>query len=166
MLETLDRASIHIIIFKKRTTKVPIRLRGCAGWSAPLLFVYCIRHIFAWPGPSDSWWQEISRRHLWKVPTSSGSRYTITHKVHSGNAEQCRRRTLACLSTYTPGKRTDPILYVAVHAKPEEPCFDKLIVTVTTPMSLVAIQGFEYEYNASYPLWDKRLLIIFTLYNS
>ena len=28
-----------------------IRLRGCAGWSAPLLFAYAIRHIFAWPGP-------------------------------------------------------------------------------------------------------------------
>ena len=28
-----------------------IRLRGCAGGSAPLLFTYGIRHIFAWPGP-------------------------------------------------------------------------------------------------------------------
>ena len=27
-----------------------IRLRGCAGWSAPLLFAYDIRHIFSWPG--------------------------------------------------------------------------------------------------------------------
>ena len=30
-----------------------IRLRGCAGWSALLLFAYGIRHIFAWPGPSN-----------------------------------------------------------------------------------------------------------------
>ena len=29
-----------------------IRLHGCAGWSAPLLFAYGIRHIFAWPGPN------------------------------------------------------------------------------------------------------------------
>ena len=28
-----------------------IRLRGCAGWSAPLLFAYGIRHVFAWRGP-------------------------------------------------------------------------------------------------------------------
>ena len=28
-----------------------IRLRRCTGWSAPLLFAYGIRHIFAWPGP-------------------------------------------------------------------------------------------------------------------
>ena len=28
-----------------------MRLRGCAGWSAPLLFAYGIRHIFTWPGP-------------------------------------------------------------------------------------------------------------------
>ena len=50
-LETLDIASIHIILSKQWTTKVLIRLRGCAGWSAPLLFAYGIRHIFAWPGP-------------------------------------------------------------------------------------------------------------------
>ena len=49
-LETLDIASIHIILSKKRTTKVLIRQRGCAGWSAPLLFAYVIRHIFTWPG--------------------------------------------------------------------------------------------------------------------
>ena len=28
-----------------------IRLRGCAGWSAALLFSYGIRQVFAWPGP-------------------------------------------------------------------------------------------------------------------
>ena len=31
-----------------------IRLRGCAGWSAPLLFAYGIRHVFAWPVPCGS----------------------------------------------------------------------------------------------------------------
>ena len=51
-LETLDIASIHsITLSKQQTTKVLIRLRGCAGWSAPLLFAYAIRHIFVWPGP-------------------------------------------------------------------------------------------------------------------
>ena len=50
-LETLDKASIHIILSKQRTTKMLIRLRGCAGWSAPLLFAYGIRHIFAWSSP-------------------------------------------------------------------------------------------------------------------
>ena len=30
-------------------------LRGCAGWSAPLLFAYGIRHIFVWPG--SPWFQ-------------------------------------------------------------------------------------------------------------
>ena len=51
-LETLDIASMHIILSKQRKTKVLIRLCGCAGWSAPLLFVYGIRHIFSWPGPN------------------------------------------------------------------------------------------------------------------
>ena len=50
-LETLDIASIHILLSEQRTTKVLISLRGCAGWSAPLLFAYGIRHVFAWPGP-------------------------------------------------------------------------------------------------------------------
>ena len=50
-LELLDIASIHIILSKQQTTKVLIRLRGCTGWSAPLLIAYGIRHIFAWPGP-------------------------------------------------------------------------------------------------------------------
>ena len=37
----------------QRTTKAPIRLRGCAGWSAPLLFAYGIRHLFSWPGSNN-----------------------------------------------------------------------------------------------------------------
>ena len=50
-LETLDVASIHIILSKQWTIKVLIRLRGRAGWFVPLFFAYGIRHVFAWPGP-------------------------------------------------------------------------------------------------------------------
>ena len=42
--------SRDIILRKQRTTKALIRLCGCAGWSASLLFAYGIRHIFSWPG--------------------------------------------------------------------------------------------------------------------
>ena len=42
--------SRDIILSKQRTTKALIRLRGCAGWSAPLLFAYGIKHIFSWSG--------------------------------------------------------------------------------------------------------------------
>ena len=49
-LKTSDIASIDTILSKQRTTKVLIRLRECAGWSAPLLFAYGIRHVFSWPG--------------------------------------------------------------------------------------------------------------------
>ena len=49
--ETLDLASIRIILSKQRTIKVLIRLRWCAGWSAPLLFANGITHVFAWSGP-------------------------------------------------------------------------------------------------------------------
>ena len=49
-LESLDLESTHTILSRQRTTKELIRLRGCASWSAPLLFAYGIRHIFSWPG--------------------------------------------------------------------------------------------------------------------
>ena len=49
-LETLDIASIGIILSKQRTTMVLTSLHECAGWSAPLLFAYGIRHIFSWSG--------------------------------------------------------------------------------------------------------------------
>ena len=44
-LEILDLASIFIILSKQRTTKALIRLRGCAGWSASLLFAYSINRF-------------------------------------------------------------------------------------------------------------------------
>ena len=43
----------YVILSKQQTTKVLIRLPGCAGWSMPLLFAYGIRHVFAWPGPNE-----------------------------------------------------------------------------------------------------------------
>ena len=49
-LEISAIESRDIILSKQRTTKALIRLSGCAGWSAPLLFAYDIRHIFSWPG--------------------------------------------------------------------------------------------------------------------
>ena len=36
-IEISPVASLHIILSKKRITKALIRLRGCAGWSAPVL---------------------------------------------------------------------------------------------------------------------------------
>ena len=44
-LEIFGLASIDIILFRQRTTKVLIRLRRCAGWSAPLLFAYGINRF-------------------------------------------------------------------------------------------------------------------------
>ena len=35
-----DKETRHIILSRQRTTKALIRLRGCADWSAPLLFAY------------------------------------------------------------------------------------------------------------------------------
>ena len=49
-LEISAIESRDIILPKQRTTKALTRLRGCAGWSVPLLFAYDIRHIFSWPG--------------------------------------------------------------------------------------------------------------------
>ena len=44
-LEILAIGSIGIILSRQQTTKVLIRLRGCAGWSAPLLFAYAINRF-------------------------------------------------------------------------------------------------------------------------
>ena len=37
-IEISHMASLHLVLSKKQITKALIRLRGCAGWSAPLLF--------------------------------------------------------------------------------------------------------------------------------
>ena len=37
-IEISPEASLDMILYKKRITKVLIRLHACAGWSAPLLF--------------------------------------------------------------------------------------------------------------------------------
>ena len=44
-LEISAIESRDIILSKQQTTKVLIRLRGCAGWSAPLLFGYDLTHF-------------------------------------------------------------------------------------------------------------------------
>ena len=40
-------ASFEMILSNKRITKALIRLRGCAGWSAPLLFANPRRQVFS-----------------------------------------------------------------------------------------------------------------------
>ena len=40
-----------MVLFKKRITKALIRLRGCAGWSAPVLFTNLRRQVFSCQGP-------------------------------------------------------------------------------------------------------------------
>ena len=44
-LEISTIARRGIILCRQRTTKVLIRLRGCAGWSTPLLFAYGINRF-------------------------------------------------------------------------------------------------------------------------
>ena len=48
-LEILVTETRDMTQSRQRTTKALIRLRGCAGWSTPLLFAYYIRHfLMAW----------------------------------------------------------------------------------------------------------------------
>ena len=51
-IEISPVASLHIILSKTRTTKALIRLRGCAGWSAPVLFANPRRQVFSRRGPN------------------------------------------------------------------------------------------------------------------
>ena len=45
--EILLEANLDMILSKKRITTVLIRLRGCAGWSAVLLFANLRRQVFS-----------------------------------------------------------------------------------------------------------------------
>ena len=55
--------SNHII--KAAKTKVQIRLRGCAGWSAPLWFAYGInRFSHHW---APLWWNMSKFKYLWET---------------------------------------------------------------------------------------------------
>ena len=49
-LEISNIETRDIILSRQRTTKLLIRLRVCAVWSAPLLFAYDRRHVFSWSG--------------------------------------------------------------------------------------------------------------------
>ena len=56
-LEISDIETRDIILSRQRTTNELIRLRGCAGWSAPLLFAYSINSfLMTWLilGKTDS----------------------------------------------------------------------------------------------------------------
>ena len=50
VFEISDIASTGNILSKKWKTKMLIRLYGCAGWSASLLFAYSIKQVFSWRG--------------------------------------------------------------------------------------------------------------------
>ena len=50
--EILLVASLDMVLSKTQITKALIRLRGCAGWSVPVLFVNPRRQVFSHRGPS------------------------------------------------------------------------------------------------------------------
>ena len=50
-IEISPVASLHMLLSKKRITKVLIRLPGCPGWSAPVLFANPGRQVFSSGGP-------------------------------------------------------------------------------------------------------------------
>ena len=77
-----------MVLFKKRITKALIRLRGCAGWSAPVLFANPLRQVFLRRGPIMSHvnfisttWIEISFRD----PTKVFSVYIFQIAIHPLN---------------------------------------------------------------------------------
>ena len=50
-IEISPAASLYMVLSKKRITKALIRLRGCAGWSAPVLFANTRKQVFSCRGP-------------------------------------------------------------------------------------------------------------------
>ena len=62
-LESFNIASNGITLSRQRKINVLIRLRGCAGWSAPLLFAYGIKQVFSWRG-SNTVERDAKPRHI------------------------------------------------------------------------------------------------------
>ena len=66
ILGVLNLAHIGSLLSRQRTTKALIRLRGCAGWSVPLLFAYMkTGFVMSWlnisvrgTDPESQQWQE------------------------------------------------------------------------------------------------------------
>ena len=52
--EILLVASLDMLLSKTRITKALIRLHGCAGWSAPVLFANPSRQVFSRQGPNKA----------------------------------------------------------------------------------------------------------------
>ena len=55
----------------KRKTKALIRLRGCTGWSAPMLFANHRRQVFSRLGPNKLWFFSLrsfqSMKRVWML---------------------------------------------------------------------------------------------------
>ena len=51
-IESSPVARLDMVLSKKLITKTLIRLRGCAGWSAPVLFANTQRQVFSRRGPN------------------------------------------------------------------------------------------------------------------
>ena len=79
--EILVTETRDITLSRQRTTKALIRLRGCAGWSAPLLFAYDIRHVFRWPGSYN-----IARKYAiqWYIHINTGDNLKFCSNATSG----------------------------------------------------------------------------------
>ena len=90
-------ASLDMILSYKRITQALIRLRRCAGWSAPLLFVTSQRQVFSRRSPDN---KEHFYAELFclfgsiKAIGSSKSRYDTflwaNNKVADQTARMCR----------------------------------------------------------------------------
>ena len=48
-----------MILLQIGITKAPSSLRGCAGWSAPLLFANHRRQVFSRRGPFEQGWPQV-----------------------------------------------------------------------------------------------------------
>ena len=88
-LEILVTETRGITLSRQRTTKALIRLHGCAGWSAPLLFAYGIRHIFSWSGSYNLVSYSVKRN--------------LEHKLTRGNLKYSLGRSLLRLCIHVIG---------------------------------------------------------------
>ena len=138
-LESLVTETRDITLSRQRTAKALIRLRGCAGWSAPLLSAYDIRHVFSCPGAYV--FAHLSRRLTrwpYSIPMVRCPSVVHTFKLeypwdHLANIVQ-----ILCLKSLGWGKRLHKDLrQIVFHGNQKIPYNGKNVVSTIGPLFVI-----------------------------
>ena len=123
-----------MILSKKQITKALIRLRGCSGWSAPVLFANPRRQVFSQRGPYKVYSKTCLKRPL-KKDQKIGFHDRLLLNAGQKYCRMLQRKHSAILSTFIKVSLTINILVLSIFEWPLKTGF-----TVLT-----ALEGSETE---------------------